>query len=112
MWRCRWFTGVSIGSQIAWAEEWSAGSNMGELVEVVQRLQRAPAALLLEIADEGGARHGHEDRLPLGERHVLLRVAGMQRDLFRYGGHLRHNFKTETAPCEVNVPRCSVRGER
>ncbi|MDZ7827957.1 MAG: hypothetical protein U5K33_00250 [Halofilum sp. (in: g-proteobacteria)] len=56
-----------------------------ELVEVVEVGDRSVAALVLEVADERRAGHGHEDGRVAAELDRLLRVARVQLDAPRHG---------------------------
>src|SRR5262249_36352533 len=54
-----------------------------ELHEVPEVLDRAVAAAAVEVADEGGAVRGREDRPLPAEGHAALRVPGDLRELLR-----------------------------
>ena len=61
------------------------GQHVGQLVEVVQVLERAIAAGVVEIAHIGRTIHGHEHAVPAAHLHGALGIARVQGE---FGGRL------------------------
>ena len=79
MCRCRCGTATSIGSQMMELVEWSCGSEIGELVEVVEVLLASIASRAVEIEHVGRPVHRHEYRVAAPDRHASRRVARVHR---------------------------------
>jgi hypothetical protein len=66
-----------MGSQMTGVQ---GRQHVGQPVENAEILQGPVAPHVVQVPDEGGARHGHEDRPALAEGDGLVRIAGVKGD--------------------------------
>jgi hypothetical protein len=67
---------------------------IGKLVEVLEIVERAVAALIVEVAHIGRAIHRHEHAVRPADADAARRVAGVERELRRDGRHQLQEERT------------------